>query len=108
MPSARRRAACAQATAAHVSRAATPPHHRAATSTRPDSFPSLSSYEHGEDKRRIHAAGNHFILSRSQWHIITAEMIADGLAVDDRSKRAAEVAHIIASVALLDHEVVAR
>src|SRR5262249_42352027 len=40
---------------------------------------SLSSYEHGEDKRRIHAAGNQFILSRSQWRIITAEMIADGL-----------------------------
>ena len=36
------------------------------------------------------------------------EMIPDGLAVDDRSKRAAEVAHIITSVALLDHEVVAR
>jgi hypothetical protein len=25
-----------------------------------------SSYEDGEDKRRIHAAGNHFILSHSQ------------------------------------------
>src|SRR6516164_6703877 len=35
-------------------------------------------------------------------------MLADGLAVNDRPKRAAEVAHIIASVALLDHEVVAR
>jgi len=70
--------------------------------------PAVSTYEHGEDKRRIHAAGNHFILSRSQRRIITAEMLADGLAVDDRSKRAAEVAHIITSVALLDHEVVAR
>src|SRR5258707_395881 len=58
--------------------------------------------------RRMHATGNHFILSSLQWRIITAEMIADGLAVDDRSKRAAEVAHIITSVALLDHEVVAR
>ena len=35
-------------------------------------------------------------------------MIADGLAVDDRSKRAAEVAHMITTVALLDSEVVAR
>src|SRR5215813_15070077 len=35
-------------------------------------------------------------------------MIADGLAIDDRSKRAAEVAHIITSVALFDHKVVAR
>src|SRR2546430_572995 len=51
---------------------------------------------------------NHFILSRSQCRIITAEMIADGLAVDDRSKRAAEVAHIKIPVALLDHEMVAR
>ena len=51
---------------------------------------------------------NHFILSCSQWRIIATEVIADGLAVDDRSKRAAEVAHIIISVALLDHEVVAR
>jgi hypothetical protein len=23
--------------------------------------PAVSTYEHGEDKRRIHAAGNHFI-----------------------------------------------
>ena len=38
-------------------------------------------------------AGNHFILSRSQWCFITAKMICDGFAVDDRSKRAAEVAH---------------
>src|SRR5262249_54317797 len=68
----------------------------------------LSGYEHGEDKRRIHAAGNHFMLSRSQRRIISAEMMADGLAVDDRSKRAAEVAHMITSAALLDHEVVAR
>jgi len=68
----------------------------------------LSSYGHGEDKRRLHAAGNHFILSTSQRRIIGAEMIADGLAVNDRSKRAAEVAHMITSTALLDHEVVAR
>jgi len=48
------------------------------------------------------------VFSRLQWRIITAEMIADGLTVDDRSKRAAEVAHIITSVALLDHKVIAR
>jgi hypothetical protein len=35
-------------------------------------------------------------------------MIANGLVVDDRSKRAAEVAHMITSIALLDREVVAR
>src|SRR5215510_11441033 len=107
MPSPCRRAACAQATAAHVPRAASaaPP---SSNMNARRFIRSLSGYEHGEDKRRIHAAGNHFILSRSQWHIITAEIIADGLAVDDRSKRATEVAHIIASVALLDHEVVAR
>jgi predicted DCC family thiol-disulfide oxidoreductase YuxK len=34
-------------------------------------------------------------------------MIADGLAVNDRSKRAAEIVHIITLVPLLDHEVVA-
>ena len=45
----------------------------------------FSSYEHGEDKRRIRAAGNHFILSRAQWRIITAEKISEWLAVDDRS-----------------------
>ena len=71
----------------------------------PDRF---SSYGDGEDKWRIHAAGNHFILSRSQWCFITAEMIPDGLAVDDRSKRASQVAHKIISVAPLDHEMVAR
>jgi hypothetical protein len=27
---------------------------------------AFSTYEHGEDKRRIHAAGNHFIFARSQ------------------------------------------
>ena len=37
-----------------------------------------------------------------------AEIMADGLAVDDRSKCAAEVAHIIISFALLDNEMVAR
>jgi hypothetical protein len=67
---------------------------RNAKSPLPNRF---SSYEDGEDKWRIHAAGNHFILSRSQC-LITAEMVPDGLAVDDRSKRAAEAAHIIISV----------
>jgi hypothetical protein len=71
----------------------------------PDRF---SSYGDGEDKWRIHAAGNHFILSHSQSCFITAEMIPDGLAVDDRSKCASQVAHIIISVAPLDHEMVAR
>src|SRR5262249_21002486 len=37
-----------------------------------------------------------------------APALPAAIAVDNRSKRAAEVAHIIASVALLDHEVVAR
>jgi len=60
------------------------------------------------NKRRLHAAGNHLILSCPQWRFITAEMISNRLAVDDRSKRAAEVAHVITSVALVDHEVVAR
>ena len=35
-------------------------------------------------------------------------MIADGLAIDDCSKRAAEVTHVISSVPLLDYEMVAR
>ena len=39
--------------------------------------------------------------SRSQCRIIAAEMIADGLAVDDRSERAAQVAHTITSVPLM-------
>jgi hypothetical protein len=53
-------------------------------------------------------AGKHFILSRSQRCFINVEMISDRLAVDDRSKRAAEIAHIIILVALLDHEMIAR
>jgi hypothetical protein len=68
----------------------------------------FSTYENGEDERRGHTARNHFILSGSQRRIIGAEMIADRLAIDDRSKGAAEVAHMITSVALLDSEVVAR
>src|SRR5262249_3348388 len=45
----------------------------------------------------------------SQQRIVGAEMIpADGLAVDDRSKRTTEVAHTITSVALFDSEVIAR
>src|SRR6516165_5484006 len=68
----------------------------------------VSSYGHGKHKRRIHAAGNHFIFSGSQRRIVGAEMTADGFAVDDRSKRAAEVAHMIASAALFNNEVIAR
>src|SRR5580704_19702696 len=34
--------------------------------------------------------------------------ITDGLAIDDCSKRAAKVTHMISAVALLDYEVVAR
>jgi hypothetical protein len=37
-----------------------------------------------------------------------AEMIADGLAVDDRSKCAAEVAYMMTFIALFENEVVAR
>jgi len=36
------------------------------------------------------------------------EVIADGLTVDDCSKGAAEVAHMISFMALLDHEVISR
>ena len=36
------------------------------------------------------------------------EMSADGLAVDDRAKRATKVTHMIISVARLDHQVVVR
>jgi hypothetical protein len=35
-------------------------------------------------------------------------MIADALTIDDSSKGAVEVSHIITFLALLDHEVVAR
>jgi len=61
---------------------------------------SFSTYENGEYKGRTHAAGDYFVLSCSKWGIITAEMLADGLAVDDRSKPAREVAHIITAFAL--------
>ena len=67
----------------------------------------MSSYRHREDKRRIHPAGNDLILSSSQRRIIGTEMIADRFAVDDRSKCAAEVAHMITSAALFDNKVVA-
>jgi hypothetical protein len=71
-------------------------------------YSTTSSYEYGEDKWRLHAASNHFILPCPQLRFITAEMISDGLAVDDRSKPAAKVAHVITSVTLLDHKMVAR
>jgi hypothetical protein len=35
-----------------------------------------------------------------QWRLIAAEMLTDGLAVNNCSKRATEVAHVITSVAL--------
>ena len=69
---------------------------------------AFSSYEHREDKPRIHATCNHLILSRPQWRVIAAEMLTDRLAVNDRSKGAAEVVHVITPLALLDHKVVAR
>ena len=56
----------------------------------------------------MHAASNHFILSLLQQRIISAEMGADRLTVNDCAKSAAEIAHIIAFFALLDHEVIAR
>ena len=68
----------------------------------------MSSYRHREDKRRIHPAGNDLILSSSQRCIIGAEMIADGFAVDDRSKCAAEVAHMMTAAMHFDQEMVAR
>jgi hypothetical protein len=52
--------------------------------------------------------GNHLILSKSQQNIIAAELIADGLTVDDSSEGAAEISHMITFAALLDHEVIAR
>src|SRR5215469_1388302 len=67
-----------------------------------------SKYRHGEDKRRIHAARNHFIVTSSQQRIISAEMIADGHTVDDRPKRAAKVAHAVTAIAFLNNEMVAR
>ena len=69
---------------------------------------AFSSYEHREDEPQIHATRNHLILSRPQWRVIAAEMLTDRLAVNDRSKGAAEVVHVITPLALLDHKVVAR
>src|SRR5439155_6606825 len=76
------------------------------------------SDKYGKDKARIRPAGNHFVLAGSQWCItcqvspcrgpLGAKMMTDGLAIDDRSKCAAEVADAIASLAFLDCEVVAR
>jgi hypothetical protein len=68
----------------------------------------LSRYGHREDKGGPDAPGNHFILSSSQQNIIRAAVIADGLTVYDCSKGAAEVAHIITFMALLDYEVISR
>ena len=67
-----------------------------------------ASHEHGKDKRGIQAASNHLILPSSQRRIIPTEMTANRLPIDDRPKRAAEVAHMIAAVALLDDKMVAR
>jgi len=67
-----------------------------------------SRYGHREDKGGPQAPRNHFILTSSQQNIIGAEAIADGLTVDDCSKGAAEVAHMITFMALLDHEVISR
>src|ERR1700722_20231151 len=87
---------------------------------------SLASYvvarpgsdKHGKDKGRIRPAGNHFVLAGPQWCItcqvtpyrgpIGAKIMTDGLAIDDRSKCAAQVADAIASPVFLDCEVVAR
>src|SRR5437868_1130882 len=76
------------------------------------------SDKHRKDKGRIRTACNHFVLAGSQWRFtyqvspcrgpIGAKMMTDGLAIDDRSKCAAEVADAIASLAFLDCEVVAR
>ena len=46
---------------------------------------AFSSYEHREDKPRIHATRNHLILSRPQWRVIAAEMLTNRPAVNDRS-----------------------
>jgi len=45
-----------------------------------------SSYIHRKDKWRIHAPGNHLIFASTKQRIIGAEMIAYGLAVDDRPR----------------------
>src|ERR1700751_3592627 len=76
------------------------------------------SDKHGKDKGRIRPAGNHFVLAGSQWCItcqvppcgglIGAKIMTDGLAIDDRSKCAAEFADAIPSLAFLNCEVVAR
>jgi hypothetical protein len=67
-----------------------------------------SRYGYRKDKRGAHAPGNHLILAKLQHNIIAAELIADGLTVDDSSEGAAEVSHMITFAALLDHEVIAR
>jgi hypothetical protein len=67
-----------------------------------------SRYAHGKHKRGIRAPGNHFILPSSQQSIISAQMIADALTIDDSSKGAVEVSHIITFPALLDHKVISR
>src|SRR5215472_15452258 len=67
-----------------------------------------SKYRNGKDKRGTHPAGNHFILTGSQQRVIGAEMIADGLTVDDGAKCTAEVVHMIAAIAFLNHKMVAR
>jgi hypothetical protein len=63
---------------------------------------------YGKDKRGAHAPSNHLVLAKPQHNVTGAEVTADGLTVDDSSKGAAEVSQMIAFVALLDHEVVAR
>ena len=67
-----------------------------------------SEYRHGEDKRRIDTASNHFVVSGTQQRIIGAEMITDGLTIDDRPECAAEVVHMVTAIAFLDNEVIAR
>jgi hypothetical protein len=65
----------------------------------PSKSKETTEYGHREDKGGPHAPGNHFILSSSQQNIIRAEVIADGLTVDDCSKGAAEVAQMITFMA---------
>src|SRR5205807_628090 len=63
-------------------------------------------YADEKGKRGIRAPGNHFIFSSSQQGIISVEVTADALTIDDSSKGAAEVSHMITFVARLDHEVI--
>src|ERR1700730_13875791 len=67
-----------------------------------------SRYGHREDKAGPQAPRNHFILTSSQQNIIGAEAIADGLTVDDCSKGAAEVAHMITLMGHRDNETILR